>query len=286
MQRATTALNRKARNLFLLSFTLAAAWFGINLVGPNLAAGRFPVRLGIMLLSTVIFLYGLSRALKRTEFSPTKRRSTWFVVASVLTLWIATAWVLAANGVFHRSIGQVPSLPIAILVPIALGMFVLTRSKTVASLLDATPPSWLIGLQMYRILGIVFVVYWIRGSMPGAFAFPAGVGDVAAGLLALSAAVWVATGSPAGRQIGIRWNIFGLTDFAVALTMGMLTSPGPLQLLARDHPNTMIATFPTAMVPAFIVPFSTLLHVLSLRQFARLQTTPAITKEKSLLVAV
>jgi hypothetical protein len=69
--------------------------------------------------------------------------------------------------------------------------------------------------------------------------------------------------------------LFGLADFAVAITMGMLTSPGPAHLLAREHPNIQIAMFPGAMTPAFVVPFSILLHVLSLRQLKR---TRAISK--------
>jgi hypothetical protein len=79
----------------------------------------------------------------------------------------------------------------------------------------------------------------------------------------------MASGLPVGKKIGIRWNIFGLTDFVVAVTMGNLTSPGPAHLLALDHPNTLIGTFPTVMIPAFAVPFSTLLHLLSLRQLKR-----------------
>ena len=46
-------------------------------------------------------------------------------------------------------------------------------------------------------------------------------------------------------------------------------SSGPAHLLAVDHPNTLIGTFPTVMISAFAVPFSTLLHVLSLRQLKR-----------------
>ena len=47
------------------------------------------------------------------------------------------------------------------------GALVLTRSQAVASLLDTTPPHWLVGLQVYRILGAIFIVYWIHGEMPG-----------------------------------------------------------------------------------------------------------------------
>lgn len=274
MTRPTAAaLGRKARGWFLLAGVLAAGWFGLNLLVPNLAVGPVPIRLIFILGWNAVFLYGLWRALARADFSPARRFAAWLGAALVLALWIVAAWVLAENGIFQRGLGNVPSLPLAIFFPVLLGTFVLTRSQAVASLLDATPASWLVGLQVYRVLGAMFLVYWIHGSMPGAFALPAGIGDVATGLLALPAAIWVASGLPIGPRVGMRWNLFGLTDFAVAITMGMLTSPGPAHLLAREHPNVQIATFPAAMTPAFVVPFSILLHVLSLRQLSRSSAT-------------
>lgn len=277
------ALNRKAWGWFLLAAVLAAAWIAVNLLSPELAVGRVPLRLGLMLVSDAVLLYGLWRGLARADFSQTTRVAAWLVVTLILTIWIAAVWTLAAHGVFRREIGNVPVLPIAIFLPVLLGSFLLTRSQGVASLLDATPASWLVGIQVYRIIGGVFLVYWIHGTMPAAFALPAGIGDVATGLLALPAAVWVASGSPIGRKIGIRWNLLGLIDFAVAITMGMLTSPGPAHLLARDHPNTQLATFPTVMVPAFAVPFSTLLHLLSLRQLKRMHRTATTAREEPVL---
>ena len=283
MKPTVAALNQKAWSWFLLAAVLAAAWIALNLMAPDLAVGRLPLRLGLMLVADAVILYGLWRGLARTDFSPTARVAAWLAVALVLTIWIAAAWTLAAKGIFQRDIGKVPVLPLAIFLPVVVGLFVLTRWEAVASLLDAIPASWLIGIQVYRILGGMFLVYWINGAMPAAFALPAGIGDVATGLLALPAAVWVASGSPIGRRIGIRWNLLGLIDFAVAVTMGLLTSPGPAHLLARAHPNTQIATFPTVMVPAFAVPFSTLLHVLSLRQLKHVQETATTGGEELIL---
>lgn len=282
MRPTVAALNRKAWGLFGIAAVVAAGWFGLNLLAPDLAVGRVPLRLGITLAVDGVILYGLWLALARAGVSRASRGLAWAAVAIVLAAWIATVWTLAANGVFQRGIGNFPTLPIAIIVPVVVGLVVLTRSRAVGSLLDATPASWLVGVQVYRVLGGVFVVYWIRGTLPAAFALPAGIGDVLTGLLALPAAVWVATGSAAGRRIGIRWNVLGLIDFAVAITMGMLTAPGPTQLLAREHPNLQIATFPTAMIPAFMVPFSILLHALSLRQLTGMRAVAPPTQEPAL----
>lgn len=280
---ALAVLIRKAWGWFFLAAVLAAAWFGLNLLLPSPAVGRIPTRLVFILAWNAVFLFGLWRALARADFPLTTRVTAWLGVVLVLAIWIAAVWVMAVKGVFQRDLGNVPVLPFAIILPVLLGSFVLTRWRAVALLLDATPASWLVGLQVYRILGAMFLVYWIHGTMPGAFALPAGIGDVATGLLALPAAVWVASAFPIGRRIGIRWNLLGLTDFAVAITMGMLTSPGPAHLLALQHPNVQIAMFPAAMTPAFVVPFSTLLHVLSLRQLKRASKTSTAARQESIL---
>jgi hypothetical protein len=46
------------------------------------------------------------------------------------------------------------------------------------------PATWLVALQVYRVLGAVLLVNWARGAAPGIFALPAGIGDVITGLLA------------------------------------------------------------------------------------------------------
>ena len=64
--------------------------------------------------------------------------------------------------------------------------------------------------------------------------------------------------------------MLGLVDFAIAIGIGILSAPGPLQLIVPDRPNVQLGSFPTVMIPAFAVPSSILLHALSLRQLRRL----------------
>jgi len=66
------------------------------------------------------------------------------------------------------------------------------------------------------------------------------------------------------------WNMFGLADFVVAITMGAITSPGPFQLIVPDVPSIgATGAYPDVLTPAFVVPCGALLHALSLRQLYR-----------------
>jgi hypothetical protein len=142
-------------------------------------------------------------------------------------------------------------------------------SKRVGHLLDAMPATWLVALQFYRIFGSQWLAYWLRGLLPALWALPAGTGDVLTGLFAVPAAIALAAGTTEGRKAAILWNLFGLADFAVAITLGMMITPGPFQLIFPSGPNIGLDGYPNVLTPAFVVPSSILLHVLSLRQLIR-----------------
>jgi hypothetical protein len=258
--------------LLLLGAALAAFWIGINLLFPGLAPTGIPstlTRLGIH----AAILSGLWLGLSRTEFSPTKRMMVWLAIAVPFTVWLAIVWNLAINGAFQPpvpGVARLPKLPIAIFAPVIIGLFVVLRSKTIGVFLDATPASWLIALQVYRVFGGIFLVNWIHGTVAGVFAVPAGIGDALTGIMALPVALLLASGTARGRSAAMAWNIFGLLDFAVAITLGTLSVPGPLQIFGLDIPASLAGTYPTVLIPAFAVPSSILLHALSIRQLRRM----------------
>ena len=185
------------------------------------------------------------------------------------TLWLSVIWSAAINGVFRPGNSTLPMVPLAIFLPVIVGVPILLRSKRIGEVLDAMPTSWLIGLQVYRVLGGIFLVGWARGVIPSLFALPAGIGDVTTGLLALPVAYKLAARNSSATRAGIAWNIFGLLDFTIAVGIGLVTSPGPFQLMKPSISNTGLGLYPTVLIPAFAVPSSILLHALSLRQLRR-----------------
>jgi hypothetical protein len=138
-------------------------------------------------------------------------------------------------------------------------------SETARRILAATPPHLLIAVQLYRILGATFLILFAQGSIPGAFALPAGWGDVLVGVTAPVVARLYQSDAGRWRWLALSWNVFGAADLVVAVTMGVLTAPGALQRFAFDAPNTLITTFPLVLIPTVLVPASILLHLFSLR---------------------
>jgi hypothetical protein len=259
---------RPARRSLLWLIALTGLWTLLISWQPSIIASGVPTSAHQLMVHGLIAV-GLWLGLESTDLTPSQRRTTWLMIMIPDTLWFAVAWSAAINGVFITGASRFPSLPLAIVLPVIVGVPLLLLSKRVGQLLDAMPASWLVALQVYRVFGSWFLAAWLNGAAPGVLALPAGTGDVLTGLFALPAAIAVATGTAEGRRAAVIWNIFGLADFAVAITLGMLTSPGRFQLIDPNLPGFNAGIYPNVLTPAFVVPGSILLHALSLRQLRR-----------------
>lgn len=125
----------------------------------------------------------------------------------------------------------------------------------------------LIGLQLIRPIGLVFVFEYYRGTLPGIFAHPAGWGDLLVGCVA-AYVLWRFW----QREIPTFWVLMvaclGLLDFASAFFFGFTSSATPIQLFSFEAPNKVIE-YPLGLIPLFLVPYAVVAHILSLSQLAR-----------------
>jgi hypothetical protein len=259
---------RPAWRSLLWTVPVTVLWTWLIYALPVLPESGLPA-LAVRLIVHGLIALGLWLGLERTDLTPDQRRTTWLAIMVPFTLWAAVAWTAAINGVFRTGVSLLPLLPSAIFLPVIIGAPLLLLSKRVGELLDAMPKTWLVALQLYRVFGTQWLVYALRGLLPDLWALPAGAGDVLTGLLAVPAAIALATGTPEGRKAAVLWNIFGLTDLAVAITLGMIISPGPFQLIVLNGTSIGLDGYPNVLTPAFVVPGSILLHALSLRQLRR-----------------
>ncbi|MET3596033.1 hypothetical protein ABID26_005448 [Mesorhizobium shonense] len=260
--------SRDAWRSLLWLAPLTVLWLLLIYSWPAIPASGIPTTAHQLAAHGLVAL-GLWLGLEHTSLTQDQRRATWLAIMVPDTLWLTVAWSAAINGVFHPDTASLPVLPMAIFLPVMIGAPLLLFSKRIGQVLDAIPASWLVTLQLYRIFGSWAIAAWLHGALPGVFAVPAGIGDMLTGLLALPAAIAVATGTVEGRRAAIFWNFLGLADFAVAITMGVITSPGPWQLIVPHVQSIGAGDYPGVLTPAFVVPSSILLHVLSLRQLRR-----------------
>lgn len=121
---------------------------------------------------------------------------------------------------------------------------------------------WLIGLQLFRAIGGVFLIEMLMGNIPGIFAHPAGWGDLFAAFVALVILVIFWNKDRISSNAIWLLIVVGVTDFMSAFFFGFTSSASPIQLFHPEIPNNVIM-FPTGMIPLFLVPYAIFFHTLS-----------------------
>ncbi len=224
----------------------------------------------LVTLSAVLF--GLHQALKLARWSTRDRRQAVWVATTLLVGWFFAALLLSWSGFYQTADDRIPTIQYGVFVPMLLGVALFWRWGTIRRAIEAVPQQWIVSVQLFRVEGAIFLILYAVHRLPGAFAWPAGVGDVIVGLLA--PVVGVAYAYRPRRATGLvrAWNLLGIGDLIVAVATGFLTSPSRFQMLAIGSPNELVTAFPLAMIPVFLVPLSVLLHLASLKKLRQPET--------------
>jgi hypothetical protein len=121
---------------------------------------------------------------------------------------------------------------------------------------------WLVGLQLFRAIGALFLVEMVRRNIPGIFAYPAGIGDALVAVVALAVLMRFRRSASIPAGVVFLVIVLGVVDFLSAFFFGFTSSETPLQLFHPEIPNNVIV-FPTGMIPLFLVPYAIFFHTLS-----------------------
>ena len=188
-------------------------------------------------------------------------------VTLVLIAWCTLVVSLGAVGVFVARPGTPPvGIAIGVGAPLLLFFAWLRLSQSFRDFVLSLDLRFIAGIQAWRWAGLGFLDLYAYNVLPGIFALPAGLGDMAIGF----AAPWMILGlvrQPdfAGSARFIRWNVLGILDLVVALTIGTLTAT--LSTGAAGEISTApMATLPLLLIPAFLVPLFLMLHTAALMQ--------------------
>lgn len=119
-----------------------------------------------------------------------------------------------------------------------------------------------------------FLALYAHGVLPGIFALPAGLGDIAIGVTApwLMVAL-IRRPSFAASKTFVVWNALGVLDLVVAVVTGALGS-GLATGIAGEITTGPMALLPLVIIPAYLVPVFLMLHASALLQARRVAGNP------------
>ncbi len=189
------------------------------------------------------------------------------VVGLLLAGWFLLTGTVGLYGVFRADIhARFPAIAVGILIPIVLGYSLPSVSASLRRLLAVTPVHWLIGIQVYRSVGALFLWLYAQDLLPGRFALPAGLGDLLVGITAPLVAYAFLTQRAWSHRLAVAWNLLGIGDLAIAVGLGFFSAPGPFRVFFTEPSTALMTVFPLVLIPTFAVPLSVLLHLFALRR--------------------
>ncbi|MFB7715915.1 hypothetical protein [Nocardia sp. NPDC056100] len=182
--------------------------------------------------------------------------------------WAAWALVSAmlANAGAYRLTPDTPNPLIGVAALAATAIAVAcTRIPAITRILtDPVAPWRLTAPHILRVTGgTVFLTAFALGSLPAIFALPAGIGDLGIGLEAIVLTRMLRRGT-VGRRALLWFNILGLMDLVIAMTLGFLAAPGPTRIITVTPTTAANGLLPLVLIPTVIVPIMLTLHIVSL----------------------
>ena len=110
-------------------------------------------------------LFGMRSALRNAHWTTEDRTSTVRAAAIIVIGWFLLAIALALVDAYRGTADRIPTIQYGILVPILIGGLLIWRSPRVARIIDAVPQHWLVGVQLYRTLGVIFLILYAAGKL-------------------------------------------------------------------------------------------------------------------------
>jgi hypothetical protein len=209
----------------------------------------------------------MSATLSSTSLQPSTGRAPAPLVV-VLAAWLAAVLGLGASGAFMAPPHTPPlALLIAFVAPVAAGVIAYRASTQVREWVLGIEPRVFVSLQAWRFAGFSFIALYTHGILPGFFAWPAGLGDMAIGATApLILGRLAQSPAFASSRAFLRWNLLGLLDLFVAISLGAI---GGFLFSDRAVTTAPMATLPLVLIPAFLVPAFILMHFAALAKARR-----------------
>jgi hypothetical protein len=184
--------------------------------------------------------------------SPTAdHRPLWGAFA----LWVAAAITLALlNVVAHV---PRPAVPLLIWSPVVAFALAWRRSEALRGFVDALDLRLPILYHLVRVYyGAAFLMDMESGRIPELFARVAGPGDIAAGLLAIPAALLVTRRDRLSRTLVLGWNALALADILAVFVTAQYT----LFVLRDGRLFEAFGQMPYALLPVLVVPLVIVTH--------------------------
>lgn len=117
-----------------------------------------------------------------------KKLSVSLTILAVLVGWYGLVYFLGNSGFWAQDPLFAPFIAFGF-IALIFWMKFLYNLPLLQNIADSIPVHWLVGIQVFRFMGIGFLSFYALGLIPGEFALPTGWGDVFVGITAIPVAI-------------------------------------------------------------------------------------------------
>ena len=224
-----------------------------------------------LILAVIIFFiyYSLKHALTLMNADKSKRVKTYLVTSILISVWLVISALTALNGTLHDFTTTPPRLLLVVIPPV-LAIIYISSSKRINAIIKEIPPEWFLYIQSFRVLMEVLLwLLFLKNIIPVQMTFEGINYDILIGLSAPLVAYYALSVNKWPRITALLWNLAGLLLVTNIFLVAMLSTPSPMRQFFNEPAKTLVAYFPFVWIPAFIVPFAYLMHVLSIKQLLK-----------------
>ncbi|HEY6722412.1 MAG TPA: hypothetical protein VI197_00235 [Polyangiaceae bacterium] len=216
-----------------------------------------------------LLLYAIECLVRRRELP----RRTFLVVLAGLIVWLGVWGGIARSGALNVWDGLPPRALPALIALFATNLW-FAFSRTGRALAQGVSFRWLIGFQVFRLpLELMLHRAMVEGLMPPQMSFEGYnfdiVTGISAGAIALTS-VWFTL----PRWVCWAFNVVGSTLLAIIVTIAIASIP-TFALFGPDRTNTWVFGFPYVYLPAVMVQWALLGHLLVFRKLRMTSHGPA-----------
>ena len=198
-------------------------------------------------------------------------------LGAVLVAQFAFAYFAGTSGwLTNDSQSFFAPVALSVAIPVVLFFAAYGWSPRFRDFVQAQDLRLLTRLQLWRVIGFAFLPLYAFDVLPGVFALPAGLGDVAVGIMAAVMIARIDRDPSYATSNGLAgFHVAGLVDFVVAIATAGLTAGAFGALIANGVTSAPMDVWPMNLFPSFIVPIFiilqavALLKIRALRQAAR-----------------
>ena len=247
----------------------------VSRLGLHLLDSRVPVSLAsierpftvLPVILALLLVAGVYVAWRRTGASSRRSIVAAGFMTVGLTVWMATTYAAASFRLLHFPPG--PPTMVVVFVLVFVLSIGLGASQVGRRLAAGLPLVVLVGVQAFRLpLELMMHRAYEYGLMPRQMSYSGLNFDIVTGMTALVVVVLLATGRAGVRTVRA-WNWLGTLLLVNIIVIAGLSAPTPWRVFRDGSGNVWVTTAPYVWLPAVMVAFAILGHIVIYRALGR-----------------